>query len=215
MGASVAETSIIVRRWILAINPDGTENALTFDSVIREAHTSELAVTDNPVETGVVMSDHAYMQPRRLTMEGAFSNTPMQEGGIPNSALVSGNSIKPKDDGGDPRSSNAWDVLTALQKLAVPFDVQTGLVLYKNMMLMRLTCDQDKETVGALYFSAELREVQYATSQTVTYAARAPKRGQPKKKVVTKPTKDPTDAETKKKNTSLLLQGAQALGLAP
>lgn len=211
----MAETSIIIRRWRLSINPDQTENALTFDAVIREEHTSELSVTDNPVETGVVISDHAYMQPRRLSMEAAFSDTPIfQEhtgGGV--GVLVGGSGIKPSADNGLPRSANAWDVLTKLQAMAVPFDVQTGLKLYKDMVILRLTTSQDKDSVGACYFTADLREIQYATSQAVSYPPRAPKRAQPKKKVVEKKAEEPTPAQDAKKGKSLLLQGLQAAGV--
>lgn len=35
--------------------------SLTFDAVFDEAHDSDLEVTDSPVETGVTVSDHAYM----------------------------------------------------------------------------------------------------------------------------------------------------------
>jgi len=214
-GASVAETSIILRRWRLSINPDQTENALTFDAVIREAHTSELSVTDNPVETGVVLSDHAYMQPQRLTMEGAFSDTPMYQAEQPGGGvgvIVGGAGIKPAADNGEKRSVNAWNVLTQLQAMAVPFDVQTGLKLYKNMVILRLSAEQDKESAGALFFTADLREVMFATSQTVTYPARAPKRAQPKKKVVEKKAVEPTEVQTAKKSKSFLLQGYEVLG---
>lgn len=205
----MAETSIIVRRWILAINDDQTENALTFDAVIREEHTSELAVTDNPVETGVVISDHAYMQPLKLSVEGAFSNTPVYQehtnGGV--GVIVNGDGIKAAADNGQPRAANAWEILTTLQRFAVPFSVQTGLKLYKDMVILRLSCSQDKESVGALYFSADLRQVIFATSQTVSYPPRAPKRAQPKKKVVDKKPIEPTPAQTSKRRKSVLFKG--------
>lgn len=211
---SVAETSIVVRRWRLSINPDQTENALTFDAVLREEHTSELAVTDSPVETGVLLSDHAYMLPQRLTMEGAFSNTPMHQEGGGFGVLVGGDGIKAAADNGMPRSTNAWDVLTKLQAMAVPFDVQTGLKLYKDMVITRLSATQDETSVGALFFTADLRQVLFATSQTVTYPPRAPKRGQPKKKTVEKKAEEPTATQSAKLRKSLLLQGAQAVGIA-
>lgn len=213
----MAEASIMIRRWILAINPDGTENALTFDAVIRESHTAELSVTDNPVETGVVLSDHAYMQPLKLSIEGAFSDSPMYQehtgGGL--GVIVNGDGIKAAADNGQARSANAWAVLTKLQAMAVPFDVQTGLKLYKDMLITRLSVDQDKDTVGALFFTADLRQIQYATSQAVEYPPRAIKRAQPKKKVVERKASEPTTAQTAKKDKSLLLQGAEALGVVP
>jgi hypothetical protein len=212
----VAETSIIIRRWRLSINADQTENALTFDAVLREEHTSELTVTDSPLETGVVVSDHAYMLPRRYSMEGAFSNTPMYQEGTGGGfgVLVGGDGIKPAADNGIPRAANAWGVLTKLQELAVPFDVQSGLVLYKNMVITRLSTTQEETTVGALFFTAELREVLFATSQEATWAPRAPKRSQPKKKTVERKAEEPTTPQGGKLRKSLLLQGAQAVGIA-
>ena len=214
----MAETSIIIKRWRISINPDGTENALTFDAVIREAHTSELSVTDAPVETGVVMSDHAFMLPDRLTVDGAFSDTPMfQENAVGNGVgvLVNGDGIKPAADNGLARSANAWNVLTKLQAMAVPFDVQTGLKLYRDMLILRLSSEQDKDTAGVLFFTADLRAVQFATSQTVTYPPRAPKRAVPKKKLADKKVSDATPTQEKKKNVSFALQGLRALGVAP
>lgn len=133
---------------------------LTFDAVFEETHESELAVTDNPVETGVVVSDHAYMNPLRLTLSAGVTDTPL---------AVGTNDVFASDAG---RSNRAYELLTELQKKAEPFDVQTGLKLYKNMVCTSIRTSQDKDTAGALVFTADLREVIIVYTQVVKYPPR-------------------------------------------
>lgn len=133
---------------------------LVFDAVFEETHESELEVTDNPVETGVVVSDHAYMKPLRLTLSAGVSDTPL---------YVPADDPFQSDAG---RSKRAYEVLTELQARAEPFDVQTGLKLYKNMVCCAVRTSQDKDTSGALVFTAEIREVIIVYTQAVKYPPR-------------------------------------------
>lgn len=133
---------------------------LVFDAVFEETHESELDVTDNPVETGVVVSDHAYMKPVRISLSAGVSDTPL-------SASV--NDLFASDAG---RSRRAFELLTDLQKQAEPFDLQTGLRLYKNMICTSIRTSQDKDSSGALLFTADLREVLVVYTQVVKYPPR-------------------------------------------
>lgn len=129
---------------------------LVFDATFNEKHEIEAEITENPVETGVSVADHMFMKPLRVTV----------------SAGVSDIQLSPKTNdpfgGGSSRSKAAFDLLTQLQATFEPFDVQTGLKLYKNMVCKSVTCDQDKDTSSAFIFLAELREVIFVTTQTVT-----------------------------------------------
>lgn len=135
---------------------------LIFDAVFTEQHEAMLEVTDNPVETGVVVSDHAYMKPLRLTITAGVTETLLNE--------VVGTD---KFAGAVSRPQTAFRLLTELQKKAEPFDVQTGLKLYKNMICSSIRTEQDASTAHALVFTAELREVIITTTQAVTYPPRA------------------------------------------
>jgi hypothetical protein len=135
---------------------------LVFDAVFRESHESELIVTDNPVEAGNIISDHAYMGPLRLVIDAGVSDTPLAlQPDDPFSSDVS-------------RSRKAYEMLSDLQKKAEPFDVQTGLKLYKNMLCTNIRVNQDKTTANVFSFTAELREVIIVTTQIVTYPKRKP-----------------------------------------
>jgi hypothetical protein len=152
------------RAFILGSGQDD----ISFDCVVKESHTSEIEVTDNPVETGVVVSDHAYKRPDRLEIEGEVSDVWLH-GFDPQTGLAIPDRFYSSKAS---RSASAWDILTGLQASMNPISVQTGLKLYANMMILSLSCDQDKLTAGTLSFRATLREVIRKTTQTVTYPPR-------------------------------------------
>lgn len=133
---------------------------LVFDAVFEETHEAELEVTDNPVETGVVVSDHAYMKPLRVSLSAGVTDTPL---------AVSTNDPYASDAG---RSRRAFELLTELQKKSEPFDLQTGLKLYRNMVCTSIRTSQDKDSSGALLFTSELREVIIVYTQVIKYPPR-------------------------------------------
>lgn len=130
---------------------------LVFDAVFEETHESDLEVTDNPVETGVVVSDHAYMKPLRVKISAGVSDARLDIFSADPFASSAG------------RSRRAFELLTELQKKAEPFDLQTGLKLYKNMVCTSIRTSQDKDSSAALLFTAELREVIIVNTKVVAY----------------------------------------------
>lgn len=173
---------------------------LVFDAVFEETHEADLEVTDNPVETGVVVSDHAFMKPLRVKISAGVSDTPL--------AVVTDDPFA--SDAG--RSRRAFEMLTEVQKRAEPFDLQTGLKLYENMVCTSIRTSQDKDSAGALLFTAELREVIIVYTQVVTYPPRKPgatkRQAGPKKDKGEQQGKEVTNPAEKK---SLIKKGADAL----
>src|SRR6185295_11640663 len=142
--------------------------ALEFDATVRESHTSEATVTENPIESGVSVADHAYMNPLRLDIEGAVSDLPL------NTAITDDLFGSASAAGELTRSAQALKVLQDLQSSFTVFSIQTGLRLYQNMILVSLAADQDASTARILVFRASLREVIRVSTRTVTYPPRAP-----------------------------------------
>lgn len=166
--------------------------SFVFDAVFEETHEADLEVTDNPVETGVIVSDHAFMKPLRVKISAGVSDTPLKGWGggyqVSQGALVGGGGGDGKDfwsrnvqndqfasDSG--RARRAFELLTELQKRAEPFDVVTGLKLYKNMVCSSIRASQDKDSSGALLFTAELREVIIVKTMIVAYEVPKPMPG--------------------------------------
>lgn len=190
---------------------------LVFDAVFEETHEATLVVTDNPVETGVVVSDHAYMSPLKLTISAGVSDTPLS---VWDTTGGDGeNYFAYADIGTDPftsdssRSKKAFEMLTDLQKQAEPFSVQTGLKLYENMVCVSIRTSQDKDSSNVLIFEAELREVIIVSTQSVTYPPRA-KGGTARKAGPTKNKGEQQGSETTdtKKKGSLLTKLKTAVG---
>jgi hypothetical protein len=151
------------RLWLL----NGAGVDIEFDTVTLEQHASELAVTDNPVETGVVISDHAYRQPLQLVIEGAVGDMRLRNDAADRFA---GDNLG--------RAARCWAVMSDLQDAKTIFDVQTGLKLYRSMILVSLSADQNKNSATVLWFRAQLREVIRSQTQTIKYPPR--KVGKPK-----------------------------------
>lgn len=162
MGRSWFNDGPRTRAWFLA---DG--QAVQFDTVVLETHRAEMVITDNPVETGVVISDHMYRQPRTLSIDAAVSDVRLINEGFDRFESEAG------------RSSAAWDYLNKLMESAEPFSVQTGLKLYESMVIASLTVDQNKSSAAVLFFRADLREVIRSTTDIVTFPPR--KKGKPKR----------------------------------
>lgn len=62
--------------------------SITFDAVTEESHSSELAISENPVESGALIADHAVVKPKEIIITGVMvdhdhSSTPLAQVGIP------------------------------------------------------------------------------------------------------------------------------------
>ena len=154
----------------------GLPEVATFDAVIREGHRFEIAITDNPVETGVSLADHAYAKPDVLEMEVAVSDTPLlaDAAGTPSYKLAT--TWTGAGAGNVRRSVNAWEYLVDKAKSFAVFDVVTGLKAYTNMMLETGEAEQTKDSAGVLRAKLRLRQVQFATTASVLYPPRGPKK---------------------------------------
>lgn len=102
------------------------------DVVISEEHESEMEIAEHPVEKGAKISDHAWRLPYRVTLESAIAGE---------------------------RGVASFQQLLDVQAAAEPFSLVTGLKVYQNMLIKRLTATRDRENARVLKFEAELQEV--------------------------------------------------------
>lgn len=109
------------------------------DVVISEEHESSMTIAEHPVERGAKISDHAWQERKRVTMEGVV---------------------------GAARSVSAYQQLLAVQQTAEPFSLVTGLMVYQDMLIERITVTRDKEHPRVLKFAAELSEVRIVNTES-------------------------------------------------
>lgn len=109
------------------------------DVVISEEHESSMTIAEHPVERGAKISDHAWRERRRVTLEGVVEQT---------------------------RSISAYEQLLAVQEEAEPFSLVTGLKVYENMLIERITVTRDKDHARVLKFEAECSEVKIVSTES-------------------------------------------------
>lgn len=137
------------------------------DGFLTEYHKRTTEITEYPIELGSVINDHKIINPLELEIEGSVTNlyrVPINEqfrqelGNLP--TYITGDK--------DTRSVTAYRELTQLMIDNEPFDVQTGLISYKNMMMMSLEVNRDKTTSNVLFFTAKFKEVIITITETTT-----------------------------------------------
>ena len=125
-----------------------------FDAFLRLDHTSNLQITEHPVQTGSAITDHSYLKPKEVVIEIGMSDCLKD--------IIPGQFT-----GGWSRSTTAYKVLRELQSQRIPMDVLTRLGLYKNMIIETISAPDDYQTLNSLKATITMRELIVATVQTV------------------------------------------------
>lgn len=125
-----------------------------FDALLQATHTSTLTITEHPVQLGSSVSDFAFLQPRKISMNIGMSD-------------VAHSFIPGQFEGGWSRSVEAYKVLQKFQQLRIPIQVLTRLGLYQNMLVESLTVQDDHTTLRGLRCTVNLQELLVATVKVV------------------------------------------------
>lgn len=123
---------------------------LLADVTVEEKHSDELVVTENPVEQGAAVTDHAFKQPARLNLRLGYSNS---------SAAADG----------DPLYVQAvYALLLALQAARAPFGLITGKRIYTTLLITALETTTDEKWENAMMIEVGLKEIIQVQTQTVS-----------------------------------------------
>lgn len=89
--------------------------------VMKESHKSTLGITEIPIETGAKITDHAYVEPKKLDY-----------------TIVDGN------------AAMTYNALVQFQESRIPFIMVSGLYVYTDMLIKELTAERDVKTSQVL-----------------------------------------------------------------
>ncbi len=141
-----------------------TFGKITLDALLTITHEMESEVTEFPVEEGAPITDHIWAKPRRLTMTGFVTNSPVK--------LLGGRASQ-ESYGTDGKLINVvqktFAMLEEMHLKRELITVSTKLRTYKNMAIERITCNLDAMTGNSLPFTAQLVEVRRVSSQAVKF----------------------------------------------
>lgn len=159
-----------------------TIGGVAFDGIMKTEHSHEIKATSYPVQTGVVMTDHAIILPSVLDIDVMVSDA------NPDNALniKTGNRILDAGVGyvvkrfltnkqsiaGNERAASAMALLVMMAQMRMPITVVTRLGTYQNMLLKKVTSVDTVETLYALRASLHLEQIQVADVSEVAVSAR-------------------------------------------
>jgi len=133
-------------------------STITFDAVLRERHLFEWEPSEVPIEDGSYASEHIRRKPNEVMLFGKATDTPTGTGlmrFVPGAGALMSSLGRAKR-----------DILDALLELAdskTPFDLQTGLHLYTDLVFTRIQIMKDRP-VRSYDFEANCRFLQIIKS---------------------------------------------------
>lgn len=153
---------------------------LALDCTVTETHTATSTVTEHPVESGANITDHIRPDPVQLSITGIVSDTPIGAREVQRAIEIGGVSVQIKQQE-TPTSPTgfgraAWSKLDAMRLAAKPVTVLTRDKKYESMAIVSLTVPKEAKTGGALYFTAQFKQVRIVFNRsTKVVVAKAPK----------------------------------------
>lgn len=129
----------------------GKIGTLELDVVLEEQHDYDSEVTQYPIESGESISDHINLNPVRLTMRGFITQTPVQ--------FLDTNTIL-----GNDLVQTAFDKLVEIRDNKDVIDVVSGLKVYSDMIINRLSIPRDVRTGQSLQFTAGFTQIKKTAS---------------------------------------------------
>lgn len=100
------------------------------DCVISEKPTSELDITEIPIETGAKITDHAVVMPKKVSLDIAAGN-----------------------------AAATFSALVAFQEARVPFTLVTGLKVFSSMLVKGIYPERDAAFSSVFRGRVELQEI--------------------------------------------------------
>jgi hypothetical protein len=133
-----------------AIGPTRSFAGISGYVTITENTNDSLEITQQPVQQGAMIADHAFKKPVTLSIQIQFANDSSLTNGF---GLFGGSSLE-----------DIYESLLALQQpippdVLTPFVVTTPKRVYNNMLLTSLGLTTDKKTENVLSISASFQEV--------------------------------------------------------
>lgn len=156
--------------------------------VVEEIHDDELEITEQPVENGAAISDHAFKRPATVTLRYGWSNSPSATsfiGGLIGAVTGTIDGVQSVLSGSEPNQiKEIYQRLLELQaglpgEGPKPFTAYTGKRTYYNMLVKSLRVTTDRETENVLMVDVVLKQVIIANTQTVALVVPASEQKDP------------------------------------
>lgn len=133
------------------------------DAAMTESHELEAEPTSFPTEDGSDFTDNVRKKPKRCTIEGVITDTPM---GLAATERQRDN-VLPSEAG--------LAKLEEIYENAEPITIETTLKVYDRMVLTSLVIPKDKDTGKSLRFTATFQELRIASTTRAVVRTSTPR----------------------------------------
>jgi hypothetical protein len=140
---------------------------IELDAILSETHNNQVRLTKNPVELGADITDHAVIEPKRLSITAQVSDTPLGTAAFGQIVDLVTGLFGTSTTKNITRSNAAYNAMVQLMEEREPIEVQTKLKLYQDMVITSLSVTQDKNTSRIVLMNISLEEVLITESQIV------------------------------------------------
>jgi hypothetical protein len=150
--AATPITRIRMISWSTTTLPNGTviqAGMIVPDASVEERHDDDSVITENPVENGSVVNDHAYDTPQELELTYAWA------------------AGSPQANGNFSFLNQMYAMLLTLKQAKVLLNIVTGKRQYQNVLIKSLSETTDKDTENVLLIRIGIRQLLLAVTQTV------------------------------------------------
>ncbi len=140
--ASVANQLIgdVASNYALIFSPVRNIGGIFSDVTIEEVHNDRLEITQHPIQTGAVVTDHSFALPAQLTIRcGSSDSSAGYEGYV----------------------QAQYNAFLDLQASRQPFSVSTGKRLYENMLIRDIQVTTDERSDYTLMAVVNLQQITY------------------------------------------------------
>ncbi len=141
---------------------------IQLDGIVEEAHQNTIRVTQNPVETGVDITDHAIVMPKKLNITAMVTDTPLGTAAFAQIIDTITGLFGTSTSANITRSQQAYNALVALQEAREPISITTRLVTYNDMLITDVSVSQDKDTSRSIVLNISTEQVIITESSIVS-----------------------------------------------
>ena len=158
-GVGSVSTPYVQNSSITAILPQN-QTFYAFDAVLSLGHEQEMELTRHPVQSGSSITDHAYIQPARLTLDVGMSD-----------AI---DSYEQPDtwSGSTSKSVSAYQTMLSLQRSRIPLSLTTRLRNYSNMLVVSITPNDTSKTFAGLRMTVVFEQIILASINVIVVSSR-------------------------------------------
>ncbi|MBN9074290.1 MAG: hypothetical protein J0H34_22360 [Rhizobiales bacterium] len=118
--------------------------------VLSEKHESSIEISEIPIETGAKITDHAYVMPKKVSLDIADGN-----------------------------ATATFAALVRFQESRAPFTLVTGLTVYRNMLIKSIDADRDAGHSLVLSAKVEVQEAIIVSTARAASSDGGSKGGEP------------------------------------